>query len=336
MNASFSGEFRAVVTGSDGVVVTDTGYQENLILDQGLDFFGGLHGGSSRNAEINRFCVIGTGNSVPQVGQTALDSAVAMVSGTDKTNDFLTAVGADKMYRLWEQKKYTFSDLGNVTIRELGLASEGVLSEHSLMTRALTKNYLDEVTPITVKEGDVLDIFYRFHKVINTGDSNSFVVDVHDGLGASTPYNVKVKSTDASSPKGNSVVNPLAILPQDIYNSVDVSSSDLHPLTGTRFVENNLHEKLSILSLEPYNQGAFKRVLMIELGIGNGNIPTGIRTIFTQRNGRNSDGAPPVPFMPIQIRFGSVEDDTPLEKNSGLEIKIPIEYSWGRSEHPST
>ena len=43
-NIGMAGEFRCVVKKSDGSTKIDTGYQKNLILDQGLDFFGGGNG----------------------------------------------------------------------------------------------------------------------------------------------------------------------------------------------------------------------------------------------------------------------------------------------------
>lgn len=38
-NMGMAGEFRVVVKRADGSVKTDTGYQKNLILNQGLGFF---------------------------------------------------------------------------------------------------------------------------------------------------------------------------------------------------------------------------------------------------------------------------------------------------------
>ena len=43
-NMGIAGEFRVVVKRADGSTKIDTGYQKNLILNQGLDFFGGGRG----------------------------------------------------------------------------------------------------------------------------------------------------------------------------------------------------------------------------------------------------------------------------------------------------
>ena len=53
-----AGEFRCVVKRADGSTKIDTGYQKNLILNQGLDFFGGDRG------YMTSYCVIGSGVTV--------------------------------------------------------------------------------------------------------------------------------------------------------------------------------------------------------------------------------------------------------------------------------
>lgn len=54
-NMGMSGEFRCVVKRADGSTKIDTGYQKNLILNQGLDFFGGSNG-----SDMMAYCVIGS------------------------------------------------------------------------------------------------------------------------------------------------------------------------------------------------------------------------------------------------------------------------------------
>lgn len=336
MNASFSGEFRAVVTAASGEVVSDTGYQDNLILDQGLDFFGGLHGGNTLSSSINAFCVIGTGNSTPVVTQTTLDSAVEIVRGTGTTQNFSVPVGEDGMYRVWEQKKYTFTGLGAVNISELGLASRGTISDYSLMTRALTKDYLDTPKPIAVADGDTLDIYYKFHKITNVNANPATVVNVTDGRGASVPYNVELKATSVgkSSPT-NTVTNPLAIAPfytAGQFNWIYFSKVELRSINDSSDISGSQKSKPTILSLGEYTPKTFKRNVFINLGIEDGNIPEGIRSVHMIIGGTSADSPTPIPLLPVQMRFGSVADDSTLKKNNSLEIIIPVEYSWGRSE----
>ena len=76
-NMGVAGEFRCVVKRADGSTKIDTGYQKNLILNQGLDFFGGVKG-----TDMMQYCVIGSGNSQPVYTQNKLDTAIKGVSGT--------------------------------------------------------------------------------------------------------------------------------------------------------------------------------------------------------------------------------------------------------------
>ena len=71
-NIGMAGEFRCVVKRADGSTKIDTGYQKNLILDQGLDYFGS----DDTTYSFNNACVVGTGNCIPKVTQTKLDNAV--------------------------------------------------------------------------------------------------------------------------------------------------------------------------------------------------------------------------------------------------------------------
>mgnify|MGYP007002822680 CR=1 FL=1 len=75
-NMGMTGEFRCVVKRADGSTKIDTGYQKNLILNQGLDFFG--FGTNVGNVEsIMNYCIIGSGNSTPTYAQNKLDNAIA-------------------------------------------------------------------------------------------------------------------------------------------------------------------------------------------------------------------------------------------------------------------
>lgn len=69
-----AGEVRCVITRADGSVKADTGFQKNLILNQGLEFFGG-----GKGTFINTYCAIGSGNSTPTITQTQLDAYITQV-----------------------------------------------------------------------------------------------------------------------------------------------------------------------------------------------------------------------------------------------------------------
>ena len=136
-NIGMTGEFRCVVKKSDGSTKIDTGYQKNLILNQGLDFFGGGNG-----SDMMAYCVIGSGNSQPSYTQNKLDTALAGINGSDVSTKYDYNAATDgNLYKTNKVRKYSFSDLNNVNISELGLASTySNATTYFLCTRALIKD----------------------------------------------------------------------------------------------------------------------------------------------------------------------------------------------------
>ena len=309
MRVSIAGEMRCVVLLPNGEVRTDTGYQKNIILDQGLDFFGGNHG-----SDFNAYCAIGSGNSKPQVSQTKLDSYIKHVSGSDVTIDFSYTDKGDGLYRIWEQKKYRFTGLEDVNISEAGLVSAGSSSSnYYLTTRVLIKDSTGAPTSISVKSGETLDIYYKIHKVISTSDTD-FVVNMLDGDGGSVPYNVKVRPARV----GTSIwrVSTSARLNPGNYQASATTTEDLTAITTA--------PRASTIGSTYYNrayvEGSHKLVVDLKYNLDTYN--SGIRTIV----GYSSY------FYDFQIRYGAVSDDSMIPKTSKHTLVIPLEFSWGRFE----
>lgn len=305
-----AGEVRCVITRADGSVKADTGFQKNLILNQGLDFFGG-----DKGYNINEYCAIGSGNSSPAVTQTKLDAYITQAAGTDTTYDYSYVDKGDGLYRLWEQKKYRFTGLDNVNISEVGLVSTGTTStNYYLTTRALIKDSLGAPTSISVKTGETLDIYYKIHKVIDTRDK-AFVVNVLDGDGGSVPYNIIFRSASVGSTFSNGVTTAMSTIGYPIVTESDLSSITTSASGGT----GGLSSELST-----YIPSSYKRTLTLKMGLNESN--KGIRTISSYT------GQPSFTFLPFQMRFGRVSDDAPLTKTNKETLTIPLEFSWGRFE----
>lgn len=319
-NMGIAGEVRCVVTKADGTITTDTGYHKNLILNQGLDFFGGLNGGA-----INTTCVIGSGNSAPAVTQTKLDVFVALTDGVDATSSYEYVDKGDNLYRMWEQKRYRFTGLANVNISEVGLASQGTTSvNYYLTTRALIKDAQGAPTSISILSGETLDIYYKIHKVVSTSDSH-YEFNLLDGSGGSVAY--------------NAVVRPIMV-GTSVWRDITGVATQFNRIWSLKF--NFTNQDLSLLTYRPeedqsvfgtvlgsagdYTPGTTKIVLTFSLSLNQGN--TNIR-VFSLMNG--SEGVA-YPFFPFQIRFGRVSDDAPITKTANDTLTIPLEISWGRYE----
>lgn len=309
-SVGLAGEVRCVVTKADGTVKTDTGFQKNLILNQGLDFFGG-----GKGIAINERCVIGSGNSSPAITQTKLDAFIAITIGSDITSDYSYVDKGDNLYRMWEQKKYRFTGLTNVNISEVGLVSTGVSStDYYLTTRALIKDSLGVPMSISVKTGETLDIYYKIHKVVDTNDK-SFVINVLDGSGGSIPYNAVVRPHGVGSDTKWSVSGTALENPYNEGRSV-MSTSDLVAITGnpSEVYVRDTYENTA------YVAGSYKLRVNRNASLNDFNMP--IRTIVSYLNY----------FCQYQVRLGRVSDDASLTKSANYTLSVPIEISWGRYE----
>lgn len=309
-SVGIAGEARCVITSADGNVRLDTGYQKNLILNQGLDFFGGGKGGA-----INASCAIGSGNSTPVATQTKLDAFVAIVDGTNTTSDYSYVDDGSGLYKMWEQKQYRFEGLSNVNISELGLVSQGGASNYYLTTRVLLKDALGAPTTITVKAGETLDIYYKVHKVISTTDK-SYVINVLDGDGGAVPYNVVVRPQSVGSDTVNRVSRAIYGNSSGYSNA---SPLDLVAITSEISVSAGGSSSSNSVSIASHIQDTFKTLVQVYYGLNDANI--NIRTL-----------TPLIDTTPIQIRFGRVSDDAPLTKTDKETLSIPLEFSWGRYE----
>lgn len=303
-----AGEVRCVVTKADGTVKIDTGYHKNLILNQGLDFFGGGKGNI-----INQYCAIGAGNSTPLITQTKLDSYISQANGADTTSNYSYVDTGDGLYRMWEQKKYRFTPSSDINVSELGLVSTGETSDYYLTTRTLLKDSLGVPTTITVRIGETLDIYYKFHKVIDITDK-SFVINVLDVDGGAIPYNVVVRpNTVGNAYWGGNVSAAIRSDGNTWLSPNNLGSISDAPTGGTNDVS---------YTLARYTANSYKRVATISAGLSSANF--GIRTAF--RFSQNEY------LFPFQIRFGRVSDDAPLTKTNKDILSIPLEFSWGRFE----
>ena len=308
-----AGEVRCVVTKADGTVKIDTGYHKNLILNQGLDFFGG-----GKGSHINYFCAIGAGNSTPLITQTKLDSYISQTAGTDTTSDYSYVDTGDGLYRMWEQKKYRFTPSSDINVSELGLVSTGTTSSnYYLTTRTLLKDSLGVPTTITVRIGETLDIYYKFHKVIDITDK-SFVINVLDGDGGAIPYNVVIRPSfvgSAINTRGGHFASPMVNSSAAEFSGTRLSSADIEAITAT----NTGNLSVSSASTSTYQAESYKINFIITADLNTANSP--IRSIVPQTT-----------FGGWQVRLGRVSDDAPLTKTNKDILSIPLEFSWGRFE----
>lgn len=303
-NLGLAGKYRYVVKRADGSIKSESVYQDNLITNTGLDFFGGDSGGINF---LNN-CAIGTGNSNPVVTENKLVSYTAKALGV-RDSFFSTYIpNESNTYISHVTYRYMFTGLNNVNVSELGVFST---TENELNTRALIKDNLGNPTTITVLNGETLEIFYRLYRVISTSDVNK-IVNMDDGAGNFTPYNVMIRPD-----VGRDFV---AGFPSGSLNNTanSVTSSD-EPLPLPSPFNTVLEVVNYSTSVRPYVKGTYKKILDVDYSLSETN--GSIRHIIVYSE-----------FFPFVARYGSVSNDDPIIKTDKDTLKLSFEYSWGRYE----
>lgn len=315
-NMGMAGEFRCVVKRADGSTKIDTGYQENLILNQGLDFFGG-----GKGTDMMSYCVIGSGNSQPVYTQNKLDTAITGVSGATFSTKYDYDASRDgNLYKTNKVCKYSFTGLNNVNISELGLASVyNSISNYFLCTRALIKDSQGNPTTITVLSGEILDIYYKLWAVYDITDKTG-QMSVLDGVGGSVTYNYKTRLANVGLTDAFAKNIGFAMETRLMY--WELRTSEPVAITSAPYTSDYPNSAYPPVA-SSYTNSSYKRTYTYTAPVSLHN--QGNRTLFL------TSGLTYY-YILWQIRFGSVANDSPITKTNTQTLSLPIEFSWGRYE----
>lgn len=314
MNIGLVGEVRCVVIKEDGTIKEDTGYQKNLILNQGLDFYGG-----GKGTDIFHRCLVGTGNSTPIGTQNKLDMPVKIAAGTHFAikYDYMTRV--DNLYLVERTCKYTFSTMGNVNISEVGLASNGTTTTNAYMcTRALIKDAMGNPTVISVLNTEKLEVYYKIIAVFSTLDTTHQIQYTNAANEIST-YDVTVRLALAGNVIYNSGVGSSPLIGLNLIGSAVVGQTSTGNLNEVTSFPGGTGSYAESFTLGEYVPNTYKQdgMYTYSLALGNGNT----RCVLVC----SSLGV-------WQIRYGSVLNDSPISKTNKDTMVLPFEFSWGRYE----
>lgn len=310
MHSAFAGEVRFVVE-NNGVKKLDTGFNKNIILNQGLHFFGGNNGN-----DMTTYCLVGSGNSAPTVTQNQLDNCVAGEQQQVFAASHSYTPDASNTYKCSLTRKYVFTTLAGQNISEVGLASQySSPSSNYLCTRALVKDASGNPAVLSLITGDTLTIYYKLWAVHSTLDTDQ-VISMSDGFGGSENYNVKSRLAGVGDEKYSSLLSSKF---NTSINSCQFYTGNLVAITG--YLDGSIGVASSV-SIDAYAND-FSRTIRIKANTSTGN--GSMRSILLAQNNGNTFGL-------RQIRFGRVSDDAPIYKNNTKELTIPIKFTWGRYE----
>lgn len=317
MNIGLVGEVRCVVIREDGTIKTDTGFQKNLILNQGLDFYGGGNGTS-----IFYRCLVGTGNSTPIATQNKLDLPVKIVAGTSFAVKYDYTPRPDNLYLVERTWKYTFSTMGNVNISEVGLASNGTTTTAAYMcTRALIKDAGGNPTVISVLNTEKLEVYYKIITVFSTLDTVQ-QIQYTNAANVTSTYNATVRLAAAGGVPYNYIGSEVGQTPLsklDVWVEAYPGATYTGALGPVNSSPQTDASNADSWELDAYVPGTYKKVgkYLYSLSLGNGNT----RCVESYTN-----------LGSWQIRYGSVANDSPISKTNKDTMVLPFEFSWGRYE----
>lgn len=176
------GEFRVVVKRADGSVRVDTGFQKNLVLDNGLRFLldmnqyrntGELH--NSKTSSMMTGLVVGSGNTPPNAEEVKLANYEGFTSASTRLKSDLELPSESlhpNFIRVYTTHRFLFNGLGGKNISELGLVSYHTTSSnvptYLLNTRALIKDSSGRPITISVLQDEILEVDYTLNLYVDT------------------------------------------------------------------------------------------------------------------------------------------------------------------------
>lgn len=275
-------------------IINESAWSENIVLDSGL----------ARMSVGNWFdrCCVGTGNSIPVVGQLALDNFLASSTTRQATTPFVeTAV---KPYHYGVRFTWRFGvgvAAGNISEVGIGWAN------NALWDRALVKDANGNPTTITVLSDEYLDVVSEIRVYPKDTITGSFQFLNKLGAVIST-HNFTGRPCITQSN-----VEPSSISPARFKVYSGGMGADLNPPAGN-LVANIANPDVARTYPTPTS---FKATCKVGLEAGNGGIH---RSFLIEMYG-------PLLYVNPAYKF---EIDPPLSKTNLQEITYTITGSWGR------
>lgn len=187
----------------DGVVVRETGFQPNLILDEWFTRLLTPGNSGNLNGYSSSRCAVGTGTTAPNPTQTNLVSFLAGASGSN-TDITVGSNGVISNYKeLWIQRIFNFAEgavVGNVA--EVGTTIDNIvpIASTPLLTRALVVDVNGNPTTIAVTAAEQLRVIHRLYTRLSNVPVTG-TLSLTTG-GATNNYNYDLRLDDSANQWG--------------------------------------------------------------------------------------------------------------------------------------
>lgn len=292
---SLQGWFTLKVHKGDAEQPSQVASFENLITDSGLNRIG-------QGSFLTR-CLVGTGNTPPDVLQTTLASLVASV---DAMTTNYNATTSPPYYGTFI-RKYRFNPgvaTGNLTEVGVGWVTAG---STTVFSRALIKDINGDPTTLTILPDEFLDVTYELRVY-------PIVTDVVVPGTTFTGFNSNVTIRPSVIADGNMLAYLDSAATLAVFGPI-VYSGSIGPITGTPSgTFDSLSSGSSTVPHSPYVVGSYKQVATLIVPLDRGNFAGGIGAIRIA----TSLGYYQVGFTP------------PVVKNATQQLILNLELTWGR------
>lgn len=301
---SLEGRYRLRVLKADGKQCADTGWFKNVITNEGLNQFG--------QANFCAYCVVGSGNTTPTTGDTALDSFIAQ-SGSGSVSS-RGAQTNDSPYYAYMRKKYTFgAGVAEGNVSEVGLTWAHNAEGEDLFSRALILDENENETTITVLDDEILIVEYELRMYPDFSDQVTVVAD--------------------SGPAGTTHT-----LTQRVNNFNGWKGADRNP-THMRSPRGGLGELGDPMDSNTPSKSSSPS-LPFDLPKRQSYVNNSHERTYKMEAGINTWHSENIEFMTLQFDDGGgypnahsewqVEIDPPIEKTDEDKLTMEFKFSWAR------
>jgi hypothetical protein len=285
-----------------------TGWFHNLIVTQALNRIGS----DSDDPGLFGACAVGTGNTAPAAGDTALQAQVAITTTLASSSSSILSISP---YTYSRYATYRFSPgMGPVNIAEVGVGRD-VTGTLSVSSRALILDGGGSPTTVAVDADEYLDVAYEIQH-------HPFLVDIEDTVniaGESRDITVRWSNVTSSNGWSNGNKGPggglSTAFPGQLYSGV------IGAITGAPAGSASSQGEATNA---PYSNDSFQKACDVLWGITLGNYVGGIPAVRIQ-TGTRMDIFPGATFGAMQIGI-----DPPIMKELGDILTLNFNTSWDK------
>lgn len=300
------GFLRLIARGPDGEVRKDTGWFKNLITDTGLNMLGDSAIGGTGQQGCLAKCAVGSGNTPPTIGDTALQTQVAITSTVNANtfNSFTTA----PWYAFYRRtfRFATGAAAGNLT--EVGIF--GLPGSNPMLSRALIVDGGGSPITLTILSDEILDVVYEFRVY---------------PLQADLPFNVTISSVNYSCVARAAGLADSNRVARNVGNAFSLGLDQF----GNSYAAQAYSGALGTIGTNPagtvanstsaafssYVPGSFTRDLIFGFNLGAANFGAG--------------GIPSV-LAPNSIGWYQISFSPAIPKDNTKTLTLTLTYTWTR------